>query len=611
MSEQSNRDYLLLRAYQSGITDSRELAVFMGQMEVESAGFERLQENMNYSGRRLLQVFHGRNGIMTLEQANEIAQEGPEAIANAIYGGEWGRANLGNSEPGDGWRFHGRGYVQLTGRDNYVRASREFGIDLTTNPDMLADPEAAADIALHYWRDRVVANGHQQDVRAATRDINGGYRHLQERTAAAARWEEALTPEVMVGLARGEVLLQSAAGQRVVGDAAVIRIQQNLNTLGIRDTRDQPLAIDGDRGGANSRTNEAIAAFQRQAGLIGEMSNADLLAATQAVLATRQALDADQALRGMFPENVRASDRVDGVPDYLLPGRSAPGRTAAAEQPQTAPSPSHSPRRAGTAPSPDAPVRLPPMSPVEQLQPGASGAAVLALQEHLRLLNARDAEGRELRPDRDYGPSTQQAVEHFQLWTGLPTTGVADRATLDALKTHAAHALEQRARGIPQAEHLADNLKPAAFDTQIAAIERSVQGPGPAATPAQTATQHPALLPYSDPNHPKHALYAEVKTRLGGLGHDLPEDRLHQITAKMDMAGMRAVPQNQYAVRGDNNTFYVVSDIPGFRAHQNLSEPIPPIEQTMQQVTAHQQAMEREMSRAPEGADRGVPGRSM
>jgi hypothetical protein len=129
--------------------------------------------------------------------------------------------------------------------------------------------------------------------------------------------------------------------------------------------------------------------------------------------------------------------------------------------------------------------------------------------------------------------------------------------------------------------------------------------------PAQTAMAEPALLPYSDPNHPKHALYAELKTKLEGMGYHLPEARLHQIAGKMDMAGMRAGPQNHYAIRDDNNTFYVVSDIPGFRAHQNLSEPVRPIEQTMQQVAAHQQAMEREMSRGPDAPDRGAPGRSL
>jgi peptidoglycan hydrolase-like protein with peptidoglycan-binding domain len=385
-------------------------------------------------------------------------------------------------------------------------------------------------------------------------------------------------------------------------DSTVKSLQENLNTLGIRDAQGQPLTVDGNRG---NRTNEAIAAFQREAGLNGEMSNADLLIATSAALDVRQALGADQALRGMLPENVRTPERVDGMPDYLVPGRSAPGQTATAPQASTTQS-----RQADTTPAADVPVRLPPMPPVEQLQPGASGAAVFALQEHLRLLNARDAEGRELKPDRDYGPRTQEAVENFQLWTGLATTGIADRATLDALKTHAAHAMEQRANGIPLSDHLADNLKRGAPDAAVATGHRPTPGQATAETPAQTV-EAPALLPYSDPSHPKHALYAEVKAKVEGMGYHLPEDRLHQIIGQMDMAGMRAGPQNQYAIRNDNNTFYAISDIPGFRAHQNLSEPIPPIEQTMQQVTAHQQAMEREMSRAPDSPDRSAPGRSL
>ncbi len=194
----NNRNYLLLRAYQAGLDDPKELAAFMGQMEVESRDFRSLEENLNYRGERLLEMFKGRNGLNTLEQANAIAVAGPVAVANAIYGGEWGRTGTsGNTEPGDGWRFHGRGYIQLTGRYNYTRDGHELGLDLVDNPDLAADRSIAADIAIHYWQSRVVPRGHQLDVRAATRDINGGYNHLPERMAAVARWERRLTPEVM------------------------------------------------------------------------------------------------------------------------------------------------------------------------------------------------------------------------------------------------------------------------------------------------------------------------------------------------------------------------------------------------------------------------------
>ena len=209
----NNRDYLLLRAYQAGLDDPEELAAFMGQMEIESGNFRSLEENLNYRGERLLEMFKGRNGLDTPEQAKAIAAAGPVAVANAIYGGEWGRkpGGLGNTEPGDGWQYRGRGYTQLTGRYNYTRDGRELGLDLVNHPDLAADRTIAAGIAIHYWQSRVVPRGHQLDIRAATYDINGGYNHLPERRAAVARWESRLTPEVMAQLSQ-ERSLEVARG---------------------------------------------------------------------------------------------------------------------------------------------------------------------------------------------------------------------------------------------------------------------------------------------------------------------------------------------------------------------------------------------------------------
>lgn len=219
MSALNNRDYILVRAYQAGVDQPRELAAFMGQIEVESGGFNHMHENFNYSAPRLLQVFPGRNGIDTLAEARAVTRQGPEAVANAIYGGDWGRTGpLGNTERGDGWRFHGRGYIQLTGRYNYTRDGRELGLDLVNNPDLAADRTVAADIAIHYWQSRVVARGHQLDVRAATRDINGGYNHVEERKLAVARWERKLTPAAMEWLAQ-ESPIERARGREVVREA--------------------------------------------------------------------------------------------------------------------------------------------------------------------------------------------------------------------------------------------------------------------------------------------------------------------------------------------------------------------------------------------------------
>lgn len=273
MSTLNNRDFLVQRAYESGIREPRELAAFMGQMQVESGGFNSMHESLGYSGGRLLEVFPGRNGMDTAAEANAIAAGGRESVANAIYGGNWGRQNLGNTEPGDGWRFHGRGYVQLTGRDNYERAARETGLDVTGNPDLASDRENAAKIAVNYWQGRVVPNGHQLDVAAATRDINGGQNHLAERRAAVAQWEGMLTPEVMQGLARGEVNLP-AHGQRDPMADGVLKLnergqpvqdmQEALKQLGYRDAAGNELNPDGHFG---RKSLEALKQFQRDQGI--------------------------------------------------------------------------------------------------------------------------------------------------------------------------------------------------------------------------------------------------------------------------------------------------------------------------------------------------------
>lgn len=269
----NNREYLLQQAYAAGVSSPKELAAFMGQMEVECGGFRSMHENLDYRGTRLLKMFPGRNGMDTLEEANTIAKGGAENVANKIYGGEWGRRNLGNSEPGDGWNFHGRGYVQLTGRANYAKAGEALGLDLVNNPDLAADRGNAAKIAVHYWQERVVKRGHQLDVDAACRDINGGTGHLPERRAAVDRWEAMLTPEVMERLALGQVALPAPSERRTAqagpADKAwsrdrISETQDQLNRLGYTDARGEPLDIDGRWG---HRTQEALARFQQDKGL--------------------------------------------------------------------------------------------------------------------------------------------------------------------------------------------------------------------------------------------------------------------------------------------------------------------------------------------------------
>ena len=318
MSTPSNRDYLLQRAYEAGIQNPRELAAFMGQMQVESRSFASMHENLGYSAERLHEVFPDRNGMNTLAEARDVVRGGREQIAETIYGGRWGRDNLGNTEPGDGWRFHGRGYVQLTGRDNYERAGRELGLDLAANPELAADRGNAANIAVHYWQSRVVPHGNQFNVREATHDINGGYNHLRERGQAVEQWERMLTPEVMQGLARGEVLLpaQGRGGRDAMADGvlklnergqAVEDMQETLKRLGYRDAQGNELNPDGHFG---RRSQEALKAFQRDQGL------------TDDGIAGRDTLAALRNAQNQLPANERGRDQ-PAQPAGADPARSS------------------------------------------------------------------------------------------------------------------------------------------------------------------------------------------------------------------------------------------------------------------------------------------------
>lgn len=161
----------------SGIFDRNEQAMFMAQVSVESNGFRRLRENLNYSAPRLRQVFPRR--VTSDADARALVAGGHDAIAERIYGG---RRDLGNLQPGDGARYIGRGYMQLTGRANYAAAGAALGMDLEGHPELAEEPGNATRIAIWYWTTRVPrASAQLGAVEPVTRAVNGGTHGLPER----------------------------------------------------------------------------------------------------------------------------------------------------------------------------------------------------------------------------------------------------------------------------------------------------------------------------------------------------------------------------------------------------------------------------------------------
>ena len=157
------------------INTALRMAHFLAQTSHESDGLKRLEENLHYSARGLLETYpkYYDSRLAFLEADN------PEKIANRVYASRMGN---GNAESGDGWRFHGRGMIQLTGRDNYKSFSGHSGLDAIHNPDLLSVLPGAIESAAWFWMERQINHAADEDnVVLVTRLINGGELGLAER----------------------------------------------------------------------------------------------------------------------------------------------------------------------------------------------------------------------------------------------------------------------------------------------------------------------------------------------------------------------------------------------------------------------------------------------
>ena len=182
---------------QYGIDTPRRQAHFIAQVAHESNGFKSLRENLNYSVEGLLKRFSRQRiseadakkyGRTDSQPANQ------QMIANTIYGGEWGRENLGNIAEGDGWKYRGAGLIQLTGRANFTKANQALRFDLVNRPERVAEDNLIAALAAGwFWQSNglnILAD--KDDVVAITKKINGGQNGLDDRKKRLAVAKAAL-----------------------------------------------------------------------------------------------------------------------------------------------------------------------------------------------------------------------------------------------------------------------------------------------------------------------------------------------------------------------------------------------------------------------------------
>lgn len=160
----------------AGLDVPLRLAHFLAQVCHETGGLRVLVENLHYTAERIVAVWPQRFPTVLVARPFEA---NPRALANAVYGGR-----LGNVGPDDGWRYIGRGLLQLTGRANYARVGAALNLDLVGRPYLAASPEHALAIAAEVWRrGNCNARADADDLAGVTRAINGGLTGLGERQA--------------------------------------------------------------------------------------------------------------------------------------------------------------------------------------------------------------------------------------------------------------------------------------------------------------------------------------------------------------------------------------------------------------------------------------------
>lgn len=160
---------------------------FLGQITYESGCFNQVIENLNYTEKRLLQVFPK---YFNASNAKEYAGH-PQKIANRVYGGKYGN---GPEWTGDGWKYRGRGYIQLTFKSNYEKIGKFLNYDFVSKPDDLTKISCAVFAAAAYWvMFKINDKADRNDYTAVCKAVNGGTNGLSERKRWTDKWRKALS----------------------------------------------------------------------------------------------------------------------------------------------------------------------------------------------------------------------------------------------------------------------------------------------------------------------------------------------------------------------------------------------------------------------------------
>lgn len=238
------------------INTPERIAAFMAQCGHESVDFSVLKENLNYSAKGLHGTWPKR--FPTLESAAPY-ERNPEKIANKVYSDRMGN---GPESSGEGWKFRGRGAIQLTGKDNYTRFAKDIGKSVDEAVAYVETLAGAIESACWFWKNNNLnVQADARDMKAATKKINGGDLGLKERTDHFNHYLEYLSNGAAPAQASPQPVKSAApilegVLKRGVKNAAVAAVQAKLG-----------LKADGDFGPG---TEAAIKKWQADNGLTAD-----------------------------------------------------------------------------------------------------------------------------------------------------------------------------------------------------------------------------------------------------------------------------------------------------------------------------------------------------
>lgn len=466
----------LLRAH--GITTSPRLAHFLAQVMHESDGLTIQWENMNYkTAKRLMEIFGQGNhsaGVRWDEATDLLGN--PQRLAERVYGlGNPTKAKeLGNTQPGDGYRYRGGGILQTTGRGNYRRMGQKCGVDFEAQPELVVSAEHALKPALAEWTEgNLNAAADRDELLTITKKINGGTNGLASRREWLAKLKPMVTSVEFgaAGIPPSEMPENPAIGQKDdMEQSSTPWLDRMTAILGLYEASgfaDNPLIIEMARicGGTIARdyAHDSIAWCAMAAnycliasGIPGNDSLWALNFATYGVklagpavgaIATKKRYEGGKQVGGHVFFVVgktkegkivgRGGNQSDMVCDELFDpsvitgynwpaGVLRPAAVGLASLPVVTPAPKVK-RTLAALPPPFSGISAPasPTSPVGQDEPLRGDPNVWRVQKILGF-SGDDLDG-------EFGPKTEAAVRRFQAEQSLIVDGEVGPATWDAL----------------------------------------------------------------------------------------------------------------------------------------------------------------------------------